>query len=62
VIDRFGLTNLGALQEKLSTGMVQGGQFVAAKALNIGQNTFDFIVNLGTSYTCCSFYCATVTT
>ena len=47
VIDRFGLTNLGALQEKLSTGMVQGGQFVAAKALNIGQNTFDFIVNLG---------------
>ena len=27
--------------------MVQGGQFVAAKALNIGQNTFDFIVNLG---------------
>jgi predicted PurR-regulated permease PerM len=47
VIDRFGLTNLGALQEKLSTGMVQGGQFVAVKALNIGQNTFDFIVNLG---------------
>ena len=46
LIDRFGLTNFGAIQEKLSTGMVQGGQFVAAKALNIGQNTFDFIVNL----------------
>ena len=47
LIERFGLTNFGAIQEKLSTGMVQGGQFVAAKALNIGQNTFDFIVNLG---------------
>ena len=46
LIDRFGLTNFGAIQEKLSTGVVQGGQFVAAKALNIGQNTFDFIVNL----------------
>ena len=46
LIDRFGLTNLGAVQEKLSTGMMQGGQFVAAKALNIGQNTFDFIVSL----------------
>ena len=46
LIERFGLTNFGAIQEKLSTGVVQGGQFVAAKALNIGQNTFDFIVNL----------------
>ena len=34
------------MQERLSTGLVQGGQFVAAKALNIGQNTFDFLVDL----------------
>ena len=46
LLDRFGLTNLGAMQEQLSTGLVQGGQFVAAKALNIGQNTFDLIVEL----------------
>jgi predicted PurR-regulated permease PerM len=46
LLDRFGLTNLAAVQERLSTGLVQGGQFVAAKALNIGQNTFDFIVNV----------------
>ncbi len=46
LLNRFGLTNLGAMQERLSTGLVQGGQFVATKALNIGQNTFDFFVDL----------------
>jgi predicted PurR-regulated permease PerM len=46
LLDRFGLTNLSSMQEKLSTGLVQGSQFVATKALNIGQNTFDFIVDL----------------
>jgi predicted PurR-regulated permease PerM len=46
LLDRFGLTNVGSIQERLSTGLLQGGQFVAAKVLNIGQNTFDFIVNL----------------
>lgn len=47
LLSRFGLANLGALQDKLSTALVQGGQFVAAKAFNIGQNTFDLVVNLG---------------
>jgi predicted PurR-regulated permease PerM len=46
LLDRFGLTNLSSIQERLSTGLVEGSQFVAAKALNIGQNTFDFIVEL----------------
>lgn len=46
LLDRFGFMNLASIQEKLSTGLVQGGQFVAGKALDIGQNTFDFIVNL----------------
>ena len=46
LLDRFGLTNLASVQEKLSAGFLQGSQFVAAKALNIGQNTFDLIVNL----------------
>lgn len=46
LLDRFGLTNLGSIQQRLSAGFMEGSQFVAAKALNIGQNTFDFIVNL----------------
>ncbi len=46
LLDRFGLTDLSSMQERLSTGLVQGSQFVATKALNIGQNTFDFIVDL----------------
>jgi len=46
LLDRFGLTNLVSMQERLSTGLMEGSQFVAAKALNIGQNTFDLIVNL----------------
>jgi predicted PurR-regulated permease PerM len=46
LLDRFGLTNLGAMQERLSTGLMKASQFLAAQALNIGQNTFDFIVKL----------------
>jgi predicted PurR-regulated permease PerM len=46
LLDRFGLTNLGSMQERLSTGLMEGSRFVATKALNIGQNTFEFIVNL----------------
>lgn len=46
LLDRFGLTNLGAVQERLSAGLLRGSQFLAVQAINIGQNTFDFIVNL----------------
>jgi predicted PurR-regulated permease PerM len=46
LLDRFDLTNLGVMQERLSAGLMKGSQFLAAQALNIGQNTFDFIVNL----------------
>ena len=46
LLDRFGLTNLGLIQERLSTGLMQGSQFLAAQALSIGQNTFGFIINL----------------
>ena len=46
LLDRFGLTNLGLMQERLSTGLMKGSQFLAAQALSIGQNTFDLIVNL----------------
>ena len=46
LLDRFGLTNLGLMQERLSSGLMKGSQFLAAQALSIGQNTFQFIVNL----------------
>ncbi|HSK28643.1 MAG TPA: AI-2E family transporter [Candidatus Limnocylindria bacterium] len=46
LLDRLGLTNVSALQERLSTGLMQGSQFIATQAFNIGQNTFNFIVNL----------------
>jgi predicted PurR-regulated permease PerM len=46
LLDRFGLTHLGAVQERLSAGLVRGSQFLAAQALSLGQNTFDFVVSL----------------
>lgn len=46
LLERFGLTNLSLMQERLSTGLMKGSQFLATQALNIGQNTFQFIVNL----------------
>jgi predicted PurR-regulated permease PerM len=46
LLKRFRLTNLAAVQEKLSAGLMKGSQFLAARAINIGQNTFDFIVSL----------------
>jgi predicted PurR-regulated permease PerM len=45
-LQRFGLTDLGALQERLSTALLQGSQYLAGRALSIGQSTFDFIVSL----------------
>lgn len=46
LLDRFGLTNLGEMQERLSGGLMKGSQFIATQALSIGQNTFQLIVNL----------------
>jgi len=46
LLERFGLTSLSSMQERLSAGLMEGSQFVAAKAFNIGQNTFDLVVNL----------------
>lgn len=46
LLDRFELTNLGAVHERLSAGLVKGSQFLAARAITIGQNAFDFVVSL----------------
>lgn len=46
MMSRLGLTNLGAVQEKLAVGLRQGSQFLATQILSIGQFTFQFIINL----------------
>jgi len=45
ILDRFGVGNLSALQEKLTTAAVQGSEFITRQAINIGQNTFNFMVS-----------------
>jgi predicted PurR-regulated permease PerM len=47
LLDRFGLTSIPLLEEKLSAGAVQGSQIVAKQAINIGQNAFDLVVSFG---------------
>jgi predicted PurR-regulated permease PerM len=47
LLNRFGLSNLSSMQDKLSTGLMQGSQLVATKVFDIGQNTLDLVVNLG---------------
>jgi predicted PurR-regulated permease PerM len=46
LLDRLGLTNLGAVQERLSDALKKGSQFIAAQALSIGQGAADFILGL----------------
>ena len=44
-LDRLGLGNLAALQQKFTGALTQGSQAIAQRALDIGQNTFDMIVS-----------------
>ncbi len=44
LLDRFGLTNLALMQERLSANLTKTSQFLVGQALDVGQNTFDFIV------------------
>jgi predicted PurR-regulated permease PerM len=44
LLDRFGLTSLGAVQEKFAGGLTKGFQFFAAQALNIGQGALQFVI------------------
>jgi predicted PurR-regulated permease PerM len=46
VLDRFGVASLGGMQEKIAAGLLKGSQQIAAQALNIGQSTLEFIVNV----------------
>ena len=47
LLDRYGVSSLGGMQEKLTAGLVKGSQAIASQALNIGQSTFGFVIDLG---------------
>jgi predicted PurR-regulated permease PerM len=47
LLDRFGFGNISALQNKISTGVIEGSKFIATQAFTIGQNTFEFIISFG---------------
>ncbi|GAA4356501.1 AI-2E family transporter [Variovorax defluvii] len=44
LLDRFGLGNVEGMLSRLGQGVAQTGQVIATQALNLGQNTFDFLV------------------
>lgn len=46
-LDRFGLTDLGLVRDRLSAALTGGIQAVAAQALAVSQSTMDFVVGLG---------------
>ncbi|WP_036771668.1 AI-2E family transporter [Polaromonas glacialis] len=45
ILGRSGLDNLGLIQDRVTSSLTQGSQFIATQALNIGQNAFDFFVS-----------------
>jgi len=47
VLQRFGLADFAAVQNAITSGMTEGSKFIAAQAVTIGQNTFDFVIGLG---------------
>ncbi|KWC68465.1 AI-2E family transporter [Burkholderia ubonensis] len=47
LLAKYGVTNLTGIQKKLTDGAAQISQFVAAQALVIGQNTFQFVISFG---------------
>lgn len=47
LLNRFGMGDLFSLREKLSATALQGGKFLAARAVSVGQNTFEFLVGMG---------------
>ncbi len=46
LLDRFGLADFDTLQRRLTAVVAQGSQFIATRALGIGQVTFKFVADL----------------
>jgi predicted PurR-regulated permease PerM len=45
ILDRFGVGDLGLLQQKILANLSASGQVITARAFSIGQNTLDFLVS-----------------
>lgn len=45
LLHRLGLGTSGLMQDRLSAGLSQGAQFIATRALSIGQDTFDLVMH-----------------
>ncbi len=45
LLDRQGLTDFAAVQERVSKGLLAASQFLAGRVLNFGQGTLDFLVD-----------------
>jgi predicted PurR-regulated permease PerM len=46
LLERLGLANLDAIQARVSAALTRSAQFIASQAINIGQNTFEFVISL----------------
>jgi predicted PurR-regulated permease PerM len=46
LLDRLDIASLGAVQEKISAGLMMGSQYIATQVLSIGQSTLEFVANL----------------
>jgi predicted PurR-regulated permease PerM len=46
LLNRFGLGSLAGMRDQLSSGLLRGSEALATQALNIGQGTFEFFVEL----------------
>ena len=45
LLDRFGIASLADVQARVSAGLTKGVQFLAAQAMNLGSNAFEFLVD-----------------
>lgn len=46
LLERFDLNNLGEVPEKVAAALTKAGQFLIARAVNLGHNTFSFFISL----------------
>lgn len=47
LMNRFGLGDMTGVQQRIEGAAAQGSQWIAARALSMGQNTFEFVVSFG---------------
>ncbi|MDM0078844.1 AI-2E family transporter [Variovorax sp. J2P1-59] len=47
LMNRFGLGDMTGIQQRIEGLAAQGSQLIAARALSVGQNTFEFVVSFG---------------